>query len=226
MMNPWDRERTYQQPEGTGAAPRSNMAAFAWIVAVIVAAVALFAMARHGGGKIVAVPIGISLFFMMMFWISHRRESRLLAQRREMSRLNRAAGGPLAPRIHPESELEIVAEPGTVAAPRPATHAAHDRLARVLFDKFDLMLMAYGRDAKWEPKEIVAFMEFARDFLDIPYATGLLRESKSSYMTSDLEHHLDAAMGRALLQYEVNHGARPKPPEGYRKSAGDLDPPF
>lgn len=226
MMNPWDRERTYQQPEGTAGAPRSNMAAFAWIVAVVVAAVALFAMARHGGGKIVAVPIGISLFFMMMFWISHRREARMLAQRRDTNRLNRAAGGPLAPRIHPESELEIVAGPATVAAPRPAANVAHDKLARALFDKFDLMLIAYGREAKWDPKEIVAFMEFARDFLDMQYATGLLREAKSSYSNTELDRHLDAAMERALLQYEVNHGARPKPPAGYRKSAGDLDPPF
>lgn len=225
MMNPWDRERTYQQPESAGSAPRSNLAAFAWIVAVVVAAIALFAMARHGGGKIVAVPIGISLFFMMMFWASHRRETRLLSMRREQQRLNHGAGGPLAPRIHPESELEVI-EPGTVAAPRPAQHATHDKLARQLFDKFDLMLISYGREAKWEPKEIVGFMEFARDFLDVNYATGLMREAKSSYMSTDLDRHLEAAMERALLQYEVNHGARPQPPEGYRKSAIELEPPF
>ncbi len=184
MMNPWDRENTWREPPGGNEAPAAGNG-WAWLIAVIVAVVALVVFSRSNGNHLVLVPIGISVFFMFMFLLNHRREARRLEASRRVQRLadaaRRAQDGPEAMGFEP---------------PQPARD---DASLRRVFDRFDMKVIEHGRNNKWEPKQISSLLEMARDYVDTPHASLLLKRSEET----ELERHLDAALERALLQYDI-----------------------
>lgn len=183
MMNPWDQERTFQERQGSNDVPVSG--GLLWLIAVIIAVVGLAVMSRHGFDNIVIVPIGISLFFMVLFLVSHRREARRLAWRREVARLREAA-----------RDMQTGAVGSSPAAPPPS---AVDVGMRKVFDRFDTKVISHGRSHFWKAPEIAGFLDFARDFVDTQYSQSLLDGNEKG----ELDRHLDAALQRALLQHDI-----------------------
>ena len=188
MMNPWDREHTYREhtyrEPGTDSAP-SPGGGWLWLVAVIIAVIGLAVMSKHGANSIVAIPIGISLFFMVMFMVSHRRETKRLAWRREWTAMQQQAQGSL-----PD-------QPAVYEQPRPSV----DLSMRKIFDRFDLKVINKGRDKHWDPKRVAGFLEYARDYVDTQYASALMQNGEKG----ELERHLEASLERALLQYDIDN---------------------
>lgn len=190
MMNPRDREHTWQERDGGNDAPTGG--GLLWLIAVIIAAIGLAVMARHGFNNIVIVPIGVSLFFMLMFLISHHREAKRLAWRREVARLREAA-----------REIQSGA---TGHAPAPRQLSAVDVGMRKIFDRFDTKVISHGRMYGWEAPEIAGFLDFARDYVDTQHAQALLEGNEKG----ELDRHLDAALERALLQHDIANPDRKK----------------
>ncbi|MCB9933541.1 MAG: hypothetical protein H6841_08985 [Planctomycetes bacterium] len=178
MMNPWDQERTWN--EKGASTPPSGGAGLLWLVAIIIAVVGLALMAKHGANHVVFVPIGISFFFMVMFLVSHRREARRLAWKREVARMQD---------MHAQQ---------VVQAPRPA---APDTTMRKVFDRFDAKVISHGRDKYWNPQRIASFLDYARDYVDTQHASALLAANERG----ELDRHLDAALQRALLQHDIEN---------------------
>jgi hypothetical protein len=182
MMNPWDGERTWHDRGGSGA--HSGGSGLLWLVAVIIAVIGLAVLARHGANSVVAIPIGISLFFMVMFIVSHRRETRRLAWKREMAMLQQA-------------QQRLPQQVAMHEKPCPAT----DLALRKIFDRFDLKVITKGRDKYWDAKRIANLLEYARDFVDTQHAAALMKSGEKG----ELERHLEAALERALLQYDMEN---------------------
>ena len=183
MMNPWDSERTWEQ-KGGSSAPASGGSGLLWIVAIIIAVIGLAMMSRHGANHVVAVPIGISLFFMIMFMFSHRRETRRLAMKREATR-----------------QLEEYARQQTVSlnVPKPGS----DTTMRKVFDRYDMKVISHVRNKGWEPQRIASFLDYARDYVDTQHATALVNGNERG----ELDRHLDAALHRALLQHDIENNS-------------------
>lgn len=186
MMNPWDRDRAEQrEPEQ----PRGFAGGLAWLVALILGVLGLVAMARHGFATMAVIPIGISLFFIMMFLVGHRREQARLAHMRQINRFS--AGGPVL-----ERHNEPLMQPEPMVLPR-----AQDSSLRRLFDRFDVLVIGECRANELDAKQTTSFLDFAREFLDQSHAARLV-ESRDE---DELERHMQAALERAKLQYEVDH---------------------
>lgn len=179
MMNPWDRERTFQESPAPQCPARG---AGLWLVAVVIAVIALALLGRHGANNIVVIPIGISLFFMVMFLFSHRREVKRNAWQREVARL------------HSQSV--------TVPTPQPA---AVDTTLRKVFDRFDVKVIAHGRSKFWQADKIAAFLDYARDYVDSQHASALMNGNEKG----ELDRHLDASLQKALLQHDIEHKEDP-----------------
>jgi len=182
MMNPWDRERMWRESE-----PSTQGRGFAnglmWLVAIVLGLFGLIALAKSGGAKGVAlIPIGISLFFIFMFMIGHRREQRRLAATRWQNQVGN----------QPLQEIRIEPQP----APK-----ADDASLRKLYDRFDVMAIDECRENKLDAKQITDFLEMARDFMDTAHAAQLIRANN----LAELEIHMHAALERAKLQFELNH---------------------
>lgn len=207
MMHPWDRERTWQDSPDQNMPLPAKGGAWVWVIAVIIAVVALFALANSGGGSrgLVAVPVGISLFFMFMFLINHRREMRHLQAVR---------------RVRQMQQIEAP-QPMAVGGPPPGAPQRDDASLRRIFDRFDLKVIEHCRANTWEPKEISKLLEMARDFVDQPHAASLLRAGEDN----ELSRHLEAALERALLQYDIDHNRKGDRNRG-TYSYGDGEPPF
>lgn len=196
MMNPQDQERLRRASPGPDFAPASG-GGWIWIIAVMLAVFGLALLHRHGANNLVMIPVGISLFFMFMFMLSHRSESRRLQAVRHAQRM---------------AEFE----PQAIGMLPPARD--DDSLRRV-FDRFDLKVIEHGRRNSWEPKQISSLLEMSRDFVDTQHAGTLLANEDSH----ELEFHLDAALERALLQYDIAHERKGDGNRPYRSS---LEPPF
>jgi hypothetical protein len=178
MQNPWDRERTWTPSEDVPA----SGSGWVWIIAVIVAVIGLFAVARGGGNTFVLASVGVSVFFMFMFLIHHRREVRRSEVARQLKRYDEAQ--------------RAQDEPMGMEPPQPGRD---DAALRRVFDRFDLKVIEHGRRNHWEPKQISSLLEMARDFVDVPHASGLMRAKESA----ELDRHLDAALERGLLQFDI-----------------------
>lgn len=190
MMNPWDRERTYSEPD-TGGAPSAGSGVL-WLVAVIIAVIGLSVLARHGANSVVAIPIGISLFFMVMFIASHRRETRRIAWKREMAMMREAQQ-----QLPQQIAVSDLCNGGVPAeAPRRAT----DLSMRKIFDRYDLKVINKGREKMWNARRIAGFLDYARDYVDTQHASALMKSGEKG----ELERHLDASLERALLQYDID----------------------
>ncbi|MCB9892816.1 MAG: LapA family protein [Planctomycetes bacterium] len=189
MMNPWDSERTWQE-NGGRSAPGSSGSGLLWLVAIIIAVIGLAMMAKHGSNNVVAVPIGISLFFMVMFFFSHRREARRLAWKREVARL--------------QDEYTRQQQIAAANPPRPAV----DTTMRKVFDRYDLKVISHGRGLGWDPQRIASFLDYARDYVDTQHATALVNGNERG----ELDRHLEAALHKALLQYDMDHKSPPPIP--------------
>lgn len=185
MMNPWDSERTYQEP-GAGSAP-SGSSGLLWLVAIIIAVVGLAVMSRHGANSVVAVPIGISLFFMIMFIFSHRRETRRIAWKREVALMHEAQ--------------QRLPQNMAVTGHAPVSNQPADLSMRKIFDRFDLKVITKGREKFWDAKRIAGFLDYARDFVDTQHASSLMKSGEKG----ELERHLEASLERALLQYDMEN---------------------
>ncbi len=83
MMNPWDRERMWRESE-PGTQSRGFASGMMWLVAIILGIFGMIAMAKSRGSAppVAVIPVAISLFFIFMFMIGHRREQRRLAATR------------------------------------------------------------------------------------------------------------------------------------------------
>jgi hypothetical protein len=90
---------------------------------------------------------------------------------------------------------------------RPAV----DTTMRKVFDRFDVKVIGHARSQHWQPDKIASFLDYARDYVDTQHATSLLNGNERG----ELDRHLDAAVQRALLEYDIEH-----------KSARPWDPPF
>ena len=184
MMNPWDRERTYEEPQGEGMGPpNAGGSGLLWLVSVIIAVIGLALMSRHGTNNIVMVPIGISVFFMVMFLFSHRREAKRIAWKREVARYQ---------------EIERNRQQ-TIAVQN--TQRVNDASMRKIFDRFDLKVIKHGRMYAWNAKDIASFLDYARDFVDTRHAGSLLDGNERG----ELDRHLDAALERAILQHDMEN---------------------
>lgn len=197
MLNPRDRERTYRESDNHEA-PSTGGAGILWLIAIVIAVIGLTVMAKHGADEIVAVPIGISLFFMLMFIFSHRRETRQLAWRREMARLQNAAHEQVNATAHGRAPNKPIVDTGM----------------RKIFDRFDSKVIAHGRMYTWKPADIASFLDFARDFVDTQHANELVRANEKG----ELDRHLEAALDRALLQHDIAHPDK-KPERRFDDSA-------
>ncbi|MCA8947218.1 MAG: hypothetical protein KDB29_13380 [Planctomycetes bacterium] len=184
-MNPWDSERTYQEP-GAGSAP-SGSSGLLWLVAIIIAVIGLAVMSRHGANSVVAVPIGISLFFMVMFIVSHRRETRRIAWKREVALMHEAQ--------------QRLPQNMAVTGHAPVSNQPADLSMRKIFDRFDLKVITKGREKSWDAKRIAGFLDYARDFVDTQHASSLMKSGEKG----ELERHLEASLERALLQYDMEN---------------------
>jgi hypothetical protein len=219
MMNPWDRERTYRDTEDNTPVAPSGGSGMLWLISIIIAVVGLVLMAKHGSNHVVLVPIGISLFFMTMFWVSHRRESQAIAKRRAFNLLLERE------RAH-DVELNHTPQAGALYAPvqqaSSVVPAADVNLRRV-FDRFDLKVINLGRDWGWTPKDIASFLDYARDYVDTQHASSLMQTNEKG----ELERHLDAAVERALLQHDIEHPDQPKRGRPHQSGSYDpMEPPF
>ncbi|MCC7510736.1 MAG: hypothetical protein IT464_15340 [Planctomycetes bacterium] len=209
MMHPWDRERTWQEAPGNQSGLPSSGSGWVWIVAVVIAVIALAVFARSGGNHLVMVPIGISVFFMCLFMVNHRREMRRVEVARHLQRMGQAEQ---APQHAPQS----------MGFAPPGQPARDDASLRRIFDRFDIKVIEHCRRNHWEPKQISVLLEMARDFVDQPHASALLRADQGK----ELGRHLDASLERALLQYDIDHnrkGDELRKDNGYY---GDDAPPF
>ena len=189
MMNPWDRKRTYEEPQGQGAGlPGTGGNGLLWLVAIVIAVIGLALMARHGANNVVMVPIGISVFFMVMFLFSHRREVKRIAWKREVARYQ---------------EMERNRQQ-TIAVQN--TQRTNDAAMRKIFDRFDLKVIKHGRMYGWDAKAIASFLDYARDFVDTRHAGSLLDGNERG----ELDRHLDAALERAVLQHDIENPGKLK----------------
>ena len=130
------------------------------------------------------------------FFFSHRREARRLAWKREVARL--------------QDEYSRQQQIAAVNQPRPAVNQprpAVDTTMRKVFDRYDLKVITHGRSMGWEPQRIASFLDYARDYVDTQHATALVTGNERG----ELDRHLDAAMHKALLQYDMDHKSQPKP---------------
>ncbi|MBX3459810.1 MAG: hypothetical protein KF696_07580 [Planctomycetes bacterium] len=209
MMHPWDRERTWQETPDQQFAPPAKGGAWVWVIAVVIAVIALFALASSGAGSrgIVAVPVGISLFFMFMFLVNHRREMRHLSAVRR-ARMQHAEQ-PQAPQTM------------AVGGPPPGAPPRDDASLRRIFDRFDLRVIEHCRANTWQPKDISRLLEMARDFVDQPHASALLRAGENE----ELSRHIDAALERALLQFDIDNNRKGDTRRGHY-DFGHNEPPF
>jgi hypothetical protein len=204
MMNPhehpWERQHAARHSTATHdyAQRQSSGRGFVWLLAVILAVVGLAAMGRHGANPMVIVPVGISLFFMLMFIVSFRREARRIEAEQQMERLERAARRATEPDVD-EPEYHQPRE-HHFGAPVPYGNGQVNEATREIFDRFDVRVIELARDLKLKPKDAAGLLEFARDFVDVPHASRLLRMSNNS----ELECHLDAAIERAVLQHAIS----------------------
>ena len=179
MMNPWEKER-FAQEGGAESAPCKG-SGLMWIVAVIIAVVGLVLVSKHKLNDVAMIPIGISLFFMVMFMVSHRRENRRLAWKREVTRMQQD-----------QRQAQIIAQP-----PRPAV----DTTLRKVFDRYDVKVINHARSQGWSPDRIASFLDYARDYVDTQHAGALVTGNEKG----ELDRHLDAALHRALLQHDIEH---------------------
>ncbi|MBE7490704.1 MAG: hypothetical protein HS108_02910 [Planctomycetes bacterium] len=184
MMNPWDRERAWREVE-PGNQPRGVANGLMWLVAILLGVFGLVALikSRGEGGVVALVPVGISLFFIFMFMLGHRREQRRLAVMRAAAR--HESGMALQ---------EVRLEP----APLPK---ADDASLRKLYDRFDVRAIEQCRENALDARQITGFLEMARDFMDTAHAAQLIRQNN----LAELDVHMHAALERAKLQYELNH---------------------
>lgn len=203
MMNPWDRERTWRETQPSSQ-PRGFASGLAWLVAVVLGILGMVAMAKnHGdnGHSIAMIPIGISLFFIFMFMIGHRREQRRLSCLRAMQ-------PPAEPRIH--TPQGTAAQPAQAAGNLQQTQCtvetqklpkADDASLRKLYDRFDVRAIAQCRASRMDAKQITSFLEMARDFVDTGHAAQLIRRND----LAELDTHMHAALERAKVQHELDH---------------------
>lgn len=194
MMNPQDNERL------RGTSPRADFAPAAgsgwiWIVAVMLAVFGLALLHRHGANNLVMIPVGVSLFFMFMFMLSHRSESRRLQAARRAQRMAEFEPHPSSPSGRREA-LERQA-----MGMQPALPSRDDGALRRVFDRYDLKVIEHGRSNDWDPKQISSLLEMSRDFVDTQHAGALLNSADAL----ELDRHLDAALERALLQFDIAH---------------------
>lgn len=176
MMNPWDQERTWQ--EGGAERAPTGSGGMLWLFAIVIAVIGLALLSKHGPHNVVVIPIGISVFFMVMFLFSHRRETRRIAWKRELVRM--------------QAQQAIAAQPQ-----RPAV----DTTLRKVFDRFDVKVIGHARNNHWSPDKIASFLDYARDYVDTQHSTALLNGNERG----ELDRHLDAALQRALLQHDIEH---------------------
>ena len=199
MMNPWDRD---QHLRDLGQSERSGGFAggLAWIIAIILGVLGMVVMARTGCKSVAVIPVAISLFFIFMFIIGHRREQR---------------------RLHVLRSMNAIAAAAPPARPEPRQlPKADDASLRRLYDRFDVLAIDECRRNNMDAKSITAFLEMARDFVDTAHAADLISRDE----LSELERHMQAALERAKLQYELGSPGAFKAPA---KPRYDLDePPF
>jgi hypothetical protein len=86
-----------------------------------------------------------------------------------------------------------------------------DTTLRKVFDRFDVKVITHARGQYWSADKIASFLDYARDYVDTQHATSLLNGNERG----ELDRHLDAAVQRALLQYDIEH-----------KTPAPTEPPF
>jgi len=183
MMNPWDRERMWRESE-PGTQSRGFASGMMWLVAIILGIFGMIAMAKSRGSAppVAVIPVAISLFFIFMFMIGHRREQRRLAATRWQNAQNAMN----------QQVQEVRLD--TQALPKP-----DDASLRRLYDRFDVKAIDECRTNSLDAKQITAFLEIARDFMDTSHAAQLIRCNN----LAELEIHMHAALERAKLQFEL-----------------------
>lgn len=189
MMNPGDRERMWRQSEQDNQ-PGGFAGGLAWLIAIILGVAGMVAMAKSSGRAVAVIPIGISLFFIFMFLIGHRREARRLSNLRAQARSPvEQLEAQYLPAIRPEVRLEP-----------QSLRRADDESLRRLYDRFDVRAIEECRANNMDAKAITAFLEMARDFVDTAHSAQLIHEGE----LEELDRHMGAALERAKLQYELN----------------------
>lgn len=182
MINsPEQQENAWRKTEQENR-PCGFAGGLAWLIAIGLGVLGMAAMARHGCRTVAVIPIGISLFFIFMFMVGHRREQRRLAASRWVN--NQSCCTPPAQEVRLEAQV----------LPR-----ADDASLRKLYDRFDVRAIEECRANSMDAKAITAFLEMARDFVDTAHAAALINRREMS----ELDTHMNAALERAKLQFEL-----------------------
>ncbi|MBX3475042.1 MAG: hypothetical protein KF754_11715 [Planctomycetes bacterium] len=194
MMNPWDRERMWRESEPNNQ-PRGFASGLAWLVAIVLGVLGMMAMAKHGFRTVAVIPIGISLFFIFMFMIGHRREQRRLMSNRWQQ---------MATTVLPQPPLQ------EIRLEQQSLPKADDASLRKLYDRFDVKAIEECRHNSLDAGKVTEFLEMSRDFMDTAHAAQLIRRND----LAELQIHMHAALERAKLQFELNNpGAFKAPPK-------------
>ncbi|MDC1142734.1 hypothetical protein OAU50_06555 [Planctomycetota bacterium] len=172
-MNQWDREQHMQ--------PHSASGGIAWLISVVIAVIGLIALSKGAGHGAVTVPIFISVFFMVLYLFSHRREYKRIASA--------------------QKEAKIMQQANIIAAESKAyINKQRDKELRRVFDRFDLMVIGNQRSQTRTASAVAEVLEFARDYVDSSHAIDLLKKEQFK----ELDIHLNAAYERAVLQLELS----------------------
>jgi hypothetical protein len=182
MLNPMNQGRPDHRaptPVSTGTGSGGAL----WLIALAMGVVGLYVMWRTGAAGVTVLPVLVSVFFMLMFLLSFRRDARELKQAREARHFEQYELDAAEPRLR---------EAGV--SPR------EDFCTRRVFDRFDSLVIHEAERHTHEPEKISQFLNLARDFVDVPYAANLARADD----WEELNVHLKAACERAYLQYRLS----------------------
>lgn len=190
MMHPWDREQTAtDKPRGI------NWLSMLMALLLGIFGVAMAAKLQHAGRGPLVVPVvfaGLgSLYFLTRGFKGGGCCSTYRCNWREESPVS---GG--QPMSQPGDRPGVVAPP---AYSYGVKEAARDTLAlRRVYDRFDLLAIERAKRQGLTPGEQASFLNFARDYVDVDHALGLLAERDEN----ELKQHFLASLERALLAFQ------------------------
>lgn len=191
MMNPWDRRRTWVETQPAPQRCSGNWVGrgLLMLLAAGIGLAGVGALLSRGARPTVAVPVVLSLVFLGLYVARRRRES------------IQPSNHCIQAKVLPAAECVDRPAPqgGPVALPVPS---ADDMAMRKVFDRFDVRAIERARRASLAPAAVASFLDFARDFVDRRHVAALLDHEDGA----EVERHVEAAIERALLQFELQGG--------------------
>lgn len=127
------------------------------------------------GNELILFPLGVSVFFMVLFWRNVRRERDVFSDFNE-------------PTYDQQDALTTMPDPA----------GSTDSELRSVFDRFDSMVIDQCEQRGMSGDRIASFLDYAREFVDQTHAATLFRDQRFN----ELEIHLTAAHRRAMVSWQ------------------------